>query len=125
MVKLVKFRHNYHKGIFHYDVIDDYIVVLSKNTDISISSEILTNFSFSTEPDFNHKSRLYGSRQLHVQFGIDGKHRHLCLEFYNFPYARLSETLVGYMGRNVAKQKQPRERGLSSMAFHICGLCFR
>jgi len=31
MVKLVKFRHNYHKGIFHYDVLDDYIVVLSRN----------------------------------------------------------------------------------------------
>lgn len=31
MVKLVKFRHNYHKGIFHYDVLDDYIVVLSQN----------------------------------------------------------------------------------------------
>jgi hypothetical protein len=31
MVKLVKFRHNYHKGIFHYDVLDDYIVVLSKD----------------------------------------------------------------------------------------------
>ena len=30
MVKLVKFRHNYHKGIFHYDVLDDYIVVLSQ-----------------------------------------------------------------------------------------------
>jgi general stress protein 26 len=31
MEKLVKFRHNYHKGIFHYDVLDDYIVVLSRN----------------------------------------------------------------------------------------------